>query len=138
MRGDNTLDECRDVLERIAKVKIPGIKGMPGNEKIEQLEFYLLQTAELRQEALYAKLLVQQAVDVLEDQWISMEGWEIYLPNSKRTVTDVREAKRQMQPDLYSSIQSGKRLVDRLSEQVRRLEKDDQVCSRTYTFLTGG
>jgi hypothetical protein len=133
------LDECKDVLERIAKVRIPGIKGMPGNEKIEQLEFYLLQTAELRQEALYAKLLVQQAVDVLEDEWVSMEGWEINLPSgSRRSVADVREAKRQANPVLFSSIQTGKRLVDRLSEQVRRLEKDDQVCSRTYTFLTGG
>lgn len=139
MSEPSVLDECKDVLERIANVRIPGIKGMPGNEKIEQLEFYLLQTAELRQEALLAKLMVQQAVDVLEDEWVSLEGWEINLPpGAKRTATDVREAKRQMKPDLYSSIQTGKRLVDRLSEQVRRLEKDDQVCSRTYTFLTGG
>jgi hypothetical protein len=135
----NALDECKDVLERIAQVKIPQIKGLQtGNEKIEQLEFYLLQTAELRQEAIYAKLMVQQAVDVLEDEWVALEGWEIFLPNgSRRTAADVREAKRQMKPDLYGSIQTGKRLVDRLTEQVRRLEKDDQVCSRAYTFLTG-
>lgn len=133
------LDDFRDVLERIARAKIPGIKGMSsGSEKIEQLEFYLLETAELRQEAGYAKLMVQQAVDRLEDQWLDLEGYEQFLPGGKSTAAGVREAKRRLNPGLFSSIQTGKRICDRLGDQIRRLEKDDQVCSRTYTFLTGG
>lgn len=132
------LDAYRDVLERIAKVKIPGIRGLSsGNEKIEQLEFYLLQTAELRQEAVYAKLMIQQAVDRLEDDWLDLEGYEQFLPGGKSTATNIREAKRRLRPDLFAGIQTGKRLCDRLGEQIRRLEKDDQVCSRTYTFITG-
>lgn len=135
----SALDEFRETLERIAKVKIPGIKGMSSSaEKIEQLEFYLLQTAELRQEAGYAKLLVQQAVDRLEWEWEELEGWEVYLLDGKRTGPSVREAKRRMRPDLFTSIREGKRLSERLGDQIKRLERDDQVVSRTYTFLTGG
>lgn len=134
----STLEECRRVLEEIARVAMPRVRGLPTTEKIDQLEFYLMQTAELRQRALLAKLIVQQALDVLQDEWADLEGWEVELPtNGKRTASEVLEAKRRTNRDLYSSIQTGKRLVDRLSEQVRRLEKDDQVCSRAFTFITG-
>jgi hypothetical protein len=108
-----------------------------GGQKIEQLEFYLLQTAELRQEAGFAKLMVQQAVDRLEYEWEDLEGWEVYLPGGKTTAPAIREAKKQMRPDLFTGIREGKRICDRLGDQIKRLEKDDQVCSRTYTFLTG-
>lgn len=134
----NTLDECKQVLEDIARAKIPAIRGMPAPSKIEQLESYLVETAELRQRALLAKLIVQQALDGLNLEWDQLEGWEVELPTGgRRTAGDVVEAKRRTNSTLYTSIQTGKRLVDRLGDQVRRLEKDDQVCSRAYTMLTG-
>lgn len=139
MSEPTTLDLCKETLARISKAKMPAIRGLPSNEKIDKLESYLIDTAIFRQEAHEAKLLVQEALDDLQAQWDAIEGWEIELPTtSKRTQADVVEAKRQVKPDLYSSIQTGKRLVDRLSEQIKRLEKDDNVSSRAYTLITGG
>lgn len=143
----STLDECKEVLQRIAKVKMPNLRVRPEDLptgvaltpwKIEQLESYLLETATARQEAHFAKLLVQEALDVLQGEWDDIEGWEVELPSgSRRTQADVVEAKRRTRPDLYGSIQTGKRLVDRLTEQIKRLEKDDAVSSRAYTLMTG-
>jgi hypothetical protein len=144
----SALEECRAVLKRVSEVKMPNLRERPGDLptgvqfsawRIEQLESYLLLTAEVRQEAHLAKLIVQEALDQLQDQWADIEGWEIELAtNSKKTAAEVLEAKRRTNPDLYSSIQTGKRLVDRLGDQIKRLEKDDGVSSRAYTLLTGG
>lgn len=146
----SALDECRAVLRAVSEVKMPNLRDRPSAEelptgvafstwKIEQLESYLLLTAEARQEALLAKLVVQEALDVLQAEWDDIEGWEVELPTGgRRTQGDVLEAKRRTRPDLYGSIQTGKRLVDRLTEQVKRLEKDDAATSRVYTIITGG
>jgi len=138
----SALEECKEVLRQVSLVKMPNLRdgGFSSTQKIEQLESYLLLTAEARQEAHFAKLVVQEALDQLQAEWDEIEGWELELPTSqgRRTQGDVVEAKRRTNPGLYSSIQTGKRLVDRLGEQIRRLEKDDGVSSRAYTLLTGG
>lgn len=144
----SALDECREVLRTVSQVKMPNLRSRPedlptgvqfGTWKIEQLESYLLLTAEARQEAQLAKLMIQEALDSLQAEWDEIEGWEMELPTSgRRTQGDVVEAKRRVRPDLYTSIQSGKRLVERLSEQVKRLERDDAATSRVYTIITGG
>lgn len=145
----SALDECRDVLRAVSLVKMPNLReeqpaelppGMSfGTWKIDQLESYLLLTAEARQEAQLAKLMVQEALDSLQSEWDDIEGWEVELPTGgRRTQGDVVEAKRRVRPDLYSSIQTGKRLVERLGEQVKRLERDDAATSRVYTIITGG
>jgi hypothetical protein len=144
----SALDRCKEVLDRVARAKMPNLRQRPEELptgtpftawKIEQLESYLLETAELRQDATLAKLIVQEALDVLQREWDEIEGWEVELrTDGRRSQADVIEAKRQTRPDLYFSIQTAKRLIDRLSEQVRRLEKDDSVTSRIYTLMTGG
>jgi hypothetical protein len=144
----NALEECRETLRAVSLVKMPNLRERPeelptgvqfGTWKIEQLESYLLLTAEARQEAQLAKLIVQEALDVLQAQWDEIEGWELELPSEgRRTQEQVVQAKRRVNPDLYSSIQTGKRLIDRLSEQVKRLERDDAASSRVYTIITGG
>jgi hypothetical protein len=142
----SALEECKETLQRVSRIRIPNLRvkdseGQPlsPGQKIEQLESYLLLTAEGRQEAHLAKLIVQEALDVLQEEWDQIEGWEIELhSNSKRTGPEVVEAKRRTNPGLYGSIQTAKRLIDRLGEQIKRLEKDDGVSSRAYTLITGG
>jgi hypothetical protein len=142
----SALEECKETLQRVSRIRIPNLRvkdsddqPLSPGQKIEQLESYLLLTAEGRQEAHLAKLIVQEALDVLQEEWDQIEGWEIELPsNSKRTGPEVVEAKRRTNPDLYGSIQTAKRLIDRLGEQIKRLEKDDGVSSRAYTLITGG
>lgn len=148
----STLDECREVLRAVSLVKMPNLRERPSDEelptgmsstfstwKIDQLESYLLETAIARQEAHLARLMVQESLDVLQARWDEIEGWEVELPSGgRRTQEDVVQAKRRIDPDLYSSIQIGKRLVDRLGEQIKRLEKDDAATSRVYTIITGG
>lgn len=142
------LDECRQVLAYVARRRLPNLQQRPADLpdgvplsgwKIEQLESYLMETAILRQQAHLAKLIVQEALDVLQREWDGIEGWEVELPSSgKRTQEDVVQAKRRVKPDLYGSIQTAKRLIDRLSDQIKRLEKDDNVSSRIYTLISGG
>lgn len=142
------LDQCKEVLAYVARRRMPNLQQRPEDLpngvpltgwKIEQLESYLMETAILRQQAHLAKLIVQEALDILQREWDGLEGWEVELPSDgKRTQGDVLEAKRRTNPDLYGSIQTAKRLIDRLSDQIKRLEKDDNVSSRIYTLITGG
>lgn len=132
------------VLDEIAAVKMPSFRTeedperlVGPRERIDKLELHLHTTAIARQEAHQAKLATQRTLDILEDEWADLEGWEMALPGGSRTRDTVREAKRQTAPDLYRLIQSGKRLVDRLSEQISRLERDGDVASRLYTFIAG-
>jgi hypothetical protein len=55
------------------------------------------------------------------------------------TQTQIVEAKRLSEPDLYEQIIEMKFLAARLSEQIHRLHKmaDDQVASRIYSMMAG-
>lgn len=112
----------------------------PG-EKIEQLESYLLEVAFARGRAEEARLYAYAAVRQLREEWDHLEGWEGDFGSpekaAKATQPQIKEAKRQVRPDLYDSIEKGQYLVKRLTEQIKRLEKDEDVASRAYTLISG-
>lgn len=133
-----TVDDARDVLFRSAKLRFPTLKGLPTGEKVDALEDYLAATAIARGELEEARLHVYEALGMLLDEWDDIEGWEPLIRASRPTQEDVRRAKKTLRPDLAAGINSGKRIVARLSDQIARLEHDDKAASREYTIITGG
>lgn len=147
------LQDCENTLYSVAQVKLPSIVrvGRPREdsdkfdplsprEKIEQLESYLLLTAEARQEAVEARLYVQGALKDLRRDFRDITGWEAHLNEADKKKPSEKakdEARRCVNTDLYESIQSAEWLDKRLAEQVSRLQHDDDVVSRAYTFIVG-
>jgi hypothetical protein len=114
---------------------------LPPREKIEQLESYLLETAEARQRVHEAALYISASLKNLRRDWRDIEGWEQFLSEAERKKpTEVAKdmARRQVNKDLYESIQSAEWLLKELGKQISRLQHDDDVVSRAYTFITGG
>jgi hypothetical protein len=143
------LEEIEKTLYRVAKLRMPNFKMDPDDpmavpavphEKIEGLESYLLDAAVGRGDAHEARLFAYGAHRTLREEWDHLEGWEIQFGAKAATATQpqVKEAKRQLRPDLFDAIEKADWLVRRLTEQVKRLEKDEEVASRVYTLITGG
>lgn len=153
------LPEIEETLYRVAQVRLPShirVGRMPEpdevpeeekdtpiplvpRQKIEELESYLLETAEARQQAHEARLYISASLKNLRREYRELEGWEAHLNGEKKpTETAKDEARRKVNPDLYESIQSGEWLLKELDKQISRLQHDDDVVSRAYTFITGG
>lgn len=155
------VEECNEVLYAVARVRLPSfirVGRMPDpvdvaagtaeedrpiplgpREKIEQLESYLLETAEARQRAHEARLYISAGLKDLRTQWRDVEGWQAHLNGEKNPSEKAKDlARRKVNPDLFESIESGEWLVKELDKQISRLQHDDDVVSRAYTFITGG
>lgn len=132
-------EKVREVLYGSAQLRMPKFNGdtMP-RSKIERLEEYLLATARWRSYLEEGRLYMQDALRQLRSDWDHLDGWETFRRKGEKTQASVDDAKRQINPDLYDSIQEAEFLVKRCSEAIRRLEHDDEVASRAYTFITGG
>jgi len=148
--SDDPLVSLKGMLDRVVAIKMPsqirmGRENGDGErtplqprEKIEQLESYLLLTAEARQLAHSCQVA---ASDALFDCAVEMEsGWENYLPGSRAKATgpQIAEAKKKAHPETFKRSQRLDWLVKRFGEQIRRLEQDDAAASRVYTLITGG
>jgi hypothetical protein len=135
-------DEVRQLLYTVAKVKAPSFKGRDpkpnAGQKIEELEDHLFEIARWRCELEEARLYMHDARRELEDQWDEIEGWQA-VAGKVKTKQDVVAAKKTIRPDLYDGIRMAKFLIERLSEQIRRLERDEEYAvSRGYTLISGG
>jgi hypothetical protein len=142
-----SVEEAEGILHEAAKLKMPTFVYRSNNggppvtssrEKIERLEDFLLKTARWRGHLEEQRLIVQSAVRDLQIKWDHMTGWQEHRREGEKTVASVNDAKRIADPDLHDSIKKGEFIVKRLSDQIRRLEHDDEVASRAYTFITGG
>ena len=142
-----TPDEVREVLYDAAKLRMPRFIGKLGDngeairvgpsEKIAELEDFLLATARFRSLLEEGRLYIRQATRDLQRKWDHLAGWEEHRREGEKSVASIEDAKRITDPDLYDSIQTGEALVRDLSDQIRRLEHDDEVASRAYTLITG-
>lgn len=136
-----TPEKVRDLLYTAAKLRTPNFRSengsprTPPGQKIEKLEDHLLLVARWRGALEEGRLYMFDAVKTLEDQWDQITGWEtIRVGKTEKSIVD---AKRKLKPELYDGIREGKWLIARLTEQIRRLERDEEhVVSRAYTMLT--
>lgn len=140
--------EIEQTLHDVAKLRMPRFKVDPNDpmgstrpgDKIEQLETYLLDVAYARGSLEEARLYAYGGVQRLTVTWDRMTGWEEDFSSPEKaaraTQPQIAEAKRQLDPELYESIEKGKFLVKRLTDQIKRLEKDEEVASRAYTLIS--
>lgn len=141
-----SVEDAEEVLTEAATIKMPtfvygdggDLQRTSSREKIGRLEDFLLKTALWRGHLEEQRLIISQATRQLQRKWDHMTGWEQFRRNGEKSVQSVEDAKRQLDPDLYDSIQAGAALIKDISDQIRRLEHDDDVASRAYTFIVGG
>lgn len=130
------VNEIREVLHDASCVRFP---SLPKEEhlawKIDVLSSYLILTAQTRADLYRARLHVHESLHRLREQWIDLEGWE---SPARPTNAQIDAAKRRLAPELAAGLAEARHLVDRLTEQIARLEVDDRWASRTYTMLVGG
>lgn len=136
-----TPKEVRELLYRAAKIMVPRFVGREetptARQKIDEMEDHLFLIARWRCSLEEARLWMHDATRKLEDEWEDIEGWQTVAEG--KTKQDVVNAKKTLKPELYDGIREGKFLIERLSEQVRRLERDEeQTISRAYTLISGG
>lgn len=136
------LNGAKERLFEASRVRVPVFDQdeSPGN-KIAKLEDFALKAARWRASLEEARLWLSEAHHELTVQWAMIEGWEVHAPGGKKrkdmTKDDITEAKRLTSPGLWRDISDTKHVIAQLSNQIRRLEKDEDRVSRIYTFITG-
>lgn len=137
-----TIEQIREALYAAARLRMPRRDPEAAlGWNIEQIEDYLTDTAIHRGALEEARLYAKDALDALLDQWLALDpdGYTPFLPSgSRRTQAAVERAKGLAEPELAGGIREARRLVDRLTDQIKRLEIDDKAASRRYTMMTGG
>lgn len=135
-----TIEEIRGALDRAMVLRVPE-RGSDDTTTtfIAALEDYLVKVARMRGDLEEARFHAYAAVEVLEDEWEAIEGWETIAGTKRATAAQKDDAKRELKPDLWGSIKTGRRLAARLTEQIKRLGSlsDDEVVSRLYTLVSG-
>lgn len=133
-----TYEEVKEVVAEVAAVHLPQTPDeMPVKIKIEVLEAHLLYTARGRGILEEARLALEDQYEVIDEQWRNTTGYEMYLNGKPKSQEDINEAKRQVNPTLFGERRLCIKLLRQVGNQIRRLEKDDAVASRSYTMLTG-
>lgn len=130
------LDEIKATINEVSKLRMPVLDGEV-HEQIEKLEDHLLETARGRCALEEARIILEDAWEGVDDDWRDVQGYEPYLSGRPKTVGEIDEAKRRVNPDLFYSRRRCIKLLRQLSHQIRRLEHDDAAVSRCYTMLTG-
>jgi hypothetical protein len=131
------LRQIEEDLHTIALLRMPDLDSMEAHDKIEALEDHLLETARWRQTLEHGRLVLEDSFEQIDEEWLKLEGWEVFLRGKAKSQVDIDEARREANPDLFFSRRRCIKLMKQIKNQVNRLEKDDAVCSRCYTMLTG-
>jgi hypothetical protein len=133
-----TYEEVTEVLKEISDLHLPELsEESPAAEKIAALEDHLLWTARARGILESARIGLEDAYEGIDERWRNVEGYEVYLHGKPKSQEEVNEAKRQADKELFIERRLCMKLMRQVGNQIRRLEKDDAVCSRAYTMLTG-
>lgn len=131
-----TVGEIQARLAAAMPLRIPMFNPSdPPQAKVSALEDYLRTTAYHRAELEEALHWGWEARKLLERQWTDVDGWQA-MAGSKATGPQIDSAKRVCAPDVWAGIQDVKILLASLERQIKRLEKDGDAASRSYTMLT--
>lgn len=118
-----------------AALRVPLFKpDTPRSERVNQLEDYMLLSAYWLGECHSERLESYQELGRLEEQWGEVTTWDL---GSRVTQAQVEEAKRNVDPECWTSMKRARWRVDRLSEEIERLDRDATKVSRAYTLITG-
>lgn len=145
------LDLIRASIHRVAReVRVPPEirRGKPNNlsgelealrpqEKASYIENYMVDVAEARGELEEHRAVLLDALHELQAQGRDIP-WQNYLQGVKKpTQAQIIEAQRRAAPELVSSIETAKHLLNQIKNQLDRLDKDHEAMSRVYTIIAG-
>ncbi len=133
------IDHCKRLLHLHARLRMPTFTADDtGSFKVDKIENYMGDLAVARGDLEEARLWADHIRHALDDEWNKIDGWQQHVskPNSA-TGPQIIEAKRRIKPDIYDAIREAKWVVAKLTDQIKRLEKDEENASRRYTLLTG-
>lgn len=133
------VQEIRERLDVALKIRVPQFDpSTPAREKISKLEDHLLKCAYHRAELEEALHWLVEAGKKLREEWDSIEGHQAMLRGSRPTKEQIDNAKRQIKPEVWDSLQELRTLVDSLQRQITRLGGTDyDAVSRAYTLISG-
>lgn len=131
---------CKHLLHAHAELRMPRFQSDDvARVKIERLEDFMGEVAVARGNLEEARLWADHIRHTLDDDWTKIEGWQQGMSKpDKATGPQITEAKRRVRPDIYDAIREAKWVVARLTDQIKRLEKDEENASRRYTLIVGG
>lgn len=95
-----------------------------------QLEDHIWNLAVVRGELAELRLNANTELKLAQDQWDKVE----VATTGKTTVADAR---RRLKPDIAEKLGNAKWLAQRCSEEIARLDHDQEAASRLYTLITG-
>lgn len=130
-------EPARDPLDVAGALRVPIFeRGTMPQTKISALEEYVLVTAHWHGE-LHAerRALLAEGAD-LQDEWDTMQGWEINRRGKTDRSADL--AKAETNPALWKRLQTIRRRVRALTDELARLDGDFEKVSRAYTMISGG
>lgn len=128
---------ARERLDAAKQLRMPRLtRKQATRERLELLDDYMLETAWHRAELMEGRMEVYESLQTLKEEWDHLDGWQAL--KRTKTETAVEDAKRQLRPDIYDAIKKAEWLIARLTEQMERLDREATICSRSYTFATGG
>lgn len=133
-----TYKEVQQALHDVAKIKFPQLPDeAPAAAKIGALEAHVTETAIARQLLEEGRLMLEDAYELIDDEWRDVSGYEVYLRGKPKSNVEIDQAKRLVNPDLFFSRRRCIKLLRQIGNQIRRMERDDAAASRCYTMLTG-
>lgn len=136
--------EHSDAFQRARALRFPVWRRTPGPEnaevassrqRINDLEDHISITAYYQGELEDERVDSYDALHELLRQWDAIEGWQTF--RQGRTDASIDLAKAQLNPKLAREIKELRYTLDRLTEQIDRMERDASKASRVYTLLTG-
>lgn len=138
-----TLDEIEAVLAGALKLRSPSFSesdGVSARQKIAALEDHMLKSASINGDLVEARHWLGMLTEKLAEDWEGLAGWEVALkrPRAKATRQDVQAAKVAVAPQLFAAGRKAARLRASIDDQIVRLEREEKVCSRAYTMMSGG
>jgi hypothetical protein len=132
------ITEIRRRLEDALKVRVPRFDPNANpREKIAALEDHLLLCAWHKAELEEALHWCVEAGKLLRAQWDGVEGYQA-IAGHKATKEQVDTAKRTLAPNVWTSLEECRTLVESLRRQISRLGGTDyDAVSRAYTLISG-
>ena len=134
---DHSIEECKRILHQHATLRMPVFTADDNTGfKVDKIENYMGDLAVARGDLEEARLWADHIRHTLEETWEKVDGWQQQVP-AKATGPQIVEAKRKIDPATYAALRECKWVIAKLTDQIKRLEKDEENGSRRYTLLTG-
>lgn len=131
------MSEETDPLEVGGALRVPVFeRGTAVRAKADALEEFILVSAHWCGEMHAERRRLMADGAGLQDEWDALQGWEMH--RSGKTEASVERAKAEAAPELHRRLQSTRRRVRALTEEIARLDRDFEKASRAYTIISGG